>query len=252
MNSIPKPFPQLSRPPIVEGLIDFHVQPRENLVLSDVARFRDGLIARYPVSKEMKEHYSEVRVSAENEASQSVKTQSIGFRLERGSPPFVVIARLSGLTVSRLHPYSDWDELVNESKLIWDAYVQACQPSTVTRIATRFINRILLPAPNSDLDVYLTVLPKIPRELPDLLAEFLVRLVIPHPACGATVILTEALEAMDREGGLPSVLIDIDAFKLVELEPASVRLWEHLQVLRNLKNDAFFGTITPTTLELLK
>jgi uncharacterized protein (TIGR04255 family) len=160
--------------------------------------------------------------------------------------------RSNGLTVSRLQPYQDWDDLFSQTKLTWAKYLEICKPVGITRIATRFINRIDLPIDGLDFDEYLAAPPKIPAGLSNVLSEFLVRLVIPQGDTGIIVVLTQALESVNPDSRSVSVLIDIDAFKSVELDASSEQLWEHFRELRDLKNRTFFGSITPKTLELLK
>jgi uncharacterized protein (TIGR04255 family) len=130
--------------------------------------------------------------------------------------------------------------------------MEVCKPAGITRIATRFINRVDLPIDGLDFDEYLAAPPKIPAGLPNVLVEFLVRLVIPQREAGSNVVLTQALESVNPDNKSVSVLIDIDAFKSIELEASSEQLWAHFHELRDIKNQTFFCSITQKTLELLK
>ena len=245
-------YPHLSRAPIVEGLIDILVKPRSDLTLAALFRLSEKLKSKYPEVKALHTIQADVQIDQSQKASQSVATALVGYRLERKDLPFVVMLRVNGLTISRLKPYDDWNNLLEEAKPIWDEYVSICRPEVITRVATRYINRIELPVEGLDFDDYLAAPPRIPKNLGEMLSEFLVRLVVPDVPSGAIIALVQALEGPNIEKSTIPVIIDIDVFKAVELDLSSNELWELLGTMRDLKNQAFFGSITPKTLELLK
>jgi uncharacterized protein (TIGR04255 family) len=245
-------YPNLSKAPIIEGLLNIQVKARPDLTLKEIANLRDALNDRYPESKDLRTIIAGVRVSADRAGSQSVTTELVGYRLERKDKPFVLLLANNGLTVSRLKPYDKWEDLVAEAKPIWEKYIDFCKPETVTRIATRYINRLELPAQGLDFDAYLAAMPRLPKKLPDTLADFLVRLVVPDKETGCHAAIVQAFQGVNTDANTVQVLIDIDVFKTVDMQPASQDIWKLLDIMRNLKNDAFFGAITDKTLELLR
>ncbi len=66
---------------------------------------------------------------------------------------------------------------------------------------------------------------------------------------GAAVAISQASELvpLGPEMGM-NVILDIDAFTEVPYETDDPAVWTMLAELRELKNVAFFGSITPTTL----
>ena len=245
-------YSHLSRAPIVEGLIDILVKPRSDLSIDDLFRLSEKLKSKYPEVKALHTIQADVQIEQGQKASQSVATALIGYRLERKDLPFVLMLRVNGLTISRLKPYDDWSNLLGEAKLIWADYVSICRPEAITRVATRYINRIELPIEGLDFDDYLAAPPYIPKDLNGMLSEFLVRLVLPDVPSGASIALVQALEGPNIQKNVVPVIIDIDVFKSVDLDLSSNDLWELLGKLRDLKNRTFFSSITPKTLELLK
>lgn len=245
-------FPHLSRAPIVEGLVDIKVKPRADLSLDDLNRLRGSLKAKYPESKDLQTVQAQFKLVHGKSPSQSVATTLIGYRLERKDVPFVLLLRRDGVTISRLKPYEDWHDLVTEAKPIWERYLQTCRPELVTRVATRYINRIELQLEGLNFDDYLAAPPRFPKALPEILSEFLIRLVVPDAETGASIAITQALEPPNLENKSISVLLDIDVFKSVELDCGSKEIWKLLAAFRDLKNRAFFGSLTDKTLELLK
>ena len=68
-------------------------------------------------------------------------------------------------------------------------------------------------------------------------------------ASDSHVILTLALDNTPPGGRVP-VILDVDAFRVKDLDLSSPELWDILEKLRELKNRCFFGTITEATAEL--
>lgn len=245
-------YPHLSKAPIVEGLIDLQVRPRSDQTLADLARLRDDLIDRYPESKDLRTVRADVQFTETKGTSQSVATEQTGYRIERKDKPFVLLARRTGLTVSRLRPYTRWEELQAEARTVWKKYVEVSRPETVIRVATRYINRLELPAKRLDFDDYLAASPPIPKGLPQVVNEFLSRLVIPDKPSGAEIAILQSLQGLSQDSEHVHVLVDIDVYKAVDLAPTSEDIWKLLDIMRNLKNCAFFGALTKKTLGLLK
>lgn len=115
----------------------------------------------------------------------------------------------------------------------------------------RYINHLRLPKPSLDFDDYLTSGPHIPSELPQTIGTFLTRVQIldSNSALAANVI--QALEPpMDPRS--TTVILDIDAFRVKELEPTDPSIQETLQLLRVFKNKIFFSHITEDTARLFE
>jgi uncharacterized protein (TIGR04255 family) len=65
----------------------------------------------------------------------------------------------------------------------------------------------------------------------------------------ACVNLTLALDSTKPDGPTP-VILDIDAYKITDLDPKDEKIWEILENLRTLKNNSFFSTLTEQAVEL--
>lgn len=245
-------FPKLSRAPIVEGLIDLRLRPHEPVSIEKLSQLDSHLRATYPVKKDIRTFETAFKIGAETGQQVTSSEQLIGYRFESMETPFVFQIRIDGLTVSRLAPYSDWDELLIETKRLWEIYSGTVKGATVTRIATRYINKINFPGPLIDFDEYLTAGPKIPEGLPQGLTEFLTRTSIPCDEHNARLILTQAFEPPPAPDKILPVLLDIDVFHEGAYDSKDAQFWETLEDLRLLKNKVFFASITEKTLELIK
>jgi uncharacterized protein (TIGR04255 family) len=102
----------------------------------------------------------------------------------------------------------------------------------------------------SDFGDYLAIPPDIPRGLPQGLASFLMRFVIPNPATGAIAIVTQSFESPSETHA--QVILDIDVFKDVELPINGDECWSQFDALRDYKNAIFFESITERTKEMYK
>ena len=157
--------------------------------------------------------------------------------------------RTDGFTFNKLAPYTRWEEVLPETLNLWAIYLELAKPEQVTRLATRYINRLKLPLPIVDLSIYLTSPPSIPQGLPQQLHGFLTRLDIIESNLSARLI--QALERSPDPNYLV-VLLDIDAYQEAELDPQSERIPKVLGLLRDFKNRIFFESITEETARLFE
>lgn len=245
-------FPILPRAPIVEGLIDIQAKPRQGISLNDLVAFGDRIKSSYPTVKDLREIKAQIPIGQDSTVSPAVAATLVGYRFERQSPPFVVHARVEELLVSRLKPYDTWDNLLAEAKSLWREYCEICKPEVITRIATRYINRIELPMEKLDFDDYLAAPPLIPKGLPQTIEHFLTRIVVPDKESGAHVAISQVLDAPNPQTRTIPVLIDIDVYKETDLPVGSDELWIFLGKMRDLKNKAFFDSVRDKALELFR
>jgi len=238
--------------PITEALLDIQVSTPEDLDLEDLRDLAVPLGERYPTNRLQSQFESQIRVEQQGQADPSVVTTHAvrGFSFFSPAEDRVVQARRDGYSFSKLHPYDTWDELRSEAREIWTLYRAAARPTTVHRLAVRYTNRIPLPAEPVQLQEWFNLHPETPEQLGPM-TEFLIRTVVRHPANpDYRAILTLATHPPEPKGPA-AIMLDIDVFALVDVDPASDLIWDTLEDLRVFKNDVFFGTITPKTEALL-
>lgn len=249
----PQPYPKLTHPPIVEAVIEFKVATAAKPEMSDLDPLREALKERFPKVRKVHIVQTQLRVEEDREPQQQSTASPIGLRFDSTDERFVVQPRLDGIAVSQLAPYDEWDQLLALTKDMWAPYATALKVSAVTRLGVRYINRIELSDPVTDLDRVLTAGPKIPPAMPQGLMEFFSRVVVPVPALRAHVAIMQTLDpGPPPQPGKPSsqgIILDIDAFSEETFSPDDPALWTALAALRNAKNMAFFGSITPDTLK---
>src|SRR5207247_8037944 len=131
-------------------------------------------------------------------------------------------------TLRRLSPYEEWNNLILEAKRLWAAYMEQLAPKRVIRVATRFINNLQLPMDSGvSYQKYLNKLVDVPDEAPQAVASFLQRFQLIDVENEARVILTLALDHAPPGVRVP-VILDIDAFRVTNLELPNQDIWDIL------------------------
>lgn len=154
--------------------------------------------------------------------------------------------RLDGFTVSRLKPYGTWDELIQKASALWKAFAAAAQPIKVVRIGLRYINRVQLPSGEPFERTFLTSF-VIGPTLPQAVAAYLLRVVIPFEERNAIAIVTQSLEENSNE-----CILDLDVFSERPHGMEEQEMWAEFDGLREVKNRLFFGSLTNDALERFK
>jgi uncharacterized protein (TIGR04255 family) len=239
-------WPNLSKAPIVEGLIDIRVAelPREKL--ASLKACCDELAAEFPAREDLRQIVGQFSISPESGASLKQADTPFGFFLRSADKKWAAQFRLDGFTVSRLEPYTSWHELKNRTEELWSKYYSAAQPNRIVRLATRFINRIPLPAQQPFDTVFKTTF-SVSASLPQAVAGFLLRIVLPFSSEGATAIITQALEE-NKQG----CVFDIDVFSDISHAISDEVAWQKLEQLRGVKNRLFFESLTSAVVESFK
>lgn len=237
----------LASAPITEAVIDFRVKLSPSFQAEEFLSLEKELAERYPTFKRLQEFRQTIEIK-EIPITESM-TKLRGVRLESSEGRNVVQFRIDGFTFSRLKPYTRWEEVFAEAMEVWQLYKAKALPELVTRLAVRYINHMQLPLPIIELSEHLTSAPRIPADLPQEISNVLTRVVVNAPEIAASANITQALEQSVRPDHI-TLLLDIDAFKRVEMEVGSDNISIILQQLRHLKNRIFFGLITEKTARL--
>lgn len=241
----------LPHAPITEALIDIQVVSRDGLTFAglqdSISAPEFGYYVKSPISEGT---FGFMLTVDGTQPKTTAQTAQIGLRLHSYDEKYVAQCRLSGFTLSRLPPYEGWPNLIREARRVWGVYAERLLPKRVTRVATRYINNLQLPMNHEEsYQRYLHKLVDVPDEAPQAVASFLQRFQLIDVGSNASVILTLALDNTPPGARAP-IILDIDAFKLTDLELSNQDLWDILEELRALKNRCFFGTITEATAEL--
>lgn len=180
-------------------------------------------------------------------------TRAIGVRLHSLGEKHVLQVRTHGFTLSRMEPYETWDRLLSEARRLWDFYRQGLDVEAVLRVASRFINNLKLPMKaGQPFQDYLTRPPDVPDGLPQGVLSFMQRVVLLDPELDLRANVIQLLQEGPRVADHVPVILDIDVYKDVDLQPDTEDLWTLLAKLRTFKNAIFFASLTEKAVELFE
>ena len=237
--------------PISEALIDIRVKLSSSVSLSDLERLHSHIAREYPDKKTRRMWEGTFEMGNEKDPLQKVQFQADGYAFTSPDGKQVVQYRLEGFTFSRLRPYTRWEELFAEARRLWGVYADHIKPVNVTGLAVRYINSIEIPFKTFDYDDYFTAAPRIPPLLPQNLAHFFTRLVIPFADRDAIATITTT-PSNKPDPINTDIILDIAVSKDAMLEPNDGRVWDIISILREIKNEIFFGSITERTKEFFR
>jgi uncharacterized protein (TIGR04255 family) len=241
-------FPNLPNCPIIEAVIDIRVELPPDTGIEELAVFGDTLSGVFTEPRaERRSLQAEINVSEAGAQMKAPPFTPDGYIFRAPAELLVAQVRLDGFTLSRLAPYHSGDALVQRAKNLWEQYVAISLPTKVTRIAVRNVNRIVT-RPGEDIQSVLLTGPEIARALPQSLLNFFMRLTIPDVS-GSIATITETFGPQEPTDLSSPIILDIDAFREIDLPPDSPKIWEILDDLRNLKNRIFFNSLTTQALE---
>lgn len=238
-----------SNAPISEALVDIQVGLPPEITVDDLARFGDERLKGLYPKRRPRSRWEGVLEVAEQQPRLKGQGAIDGWLFYSQDERQIVQFRLDGFTLNRLRPYSDWGTVKAEAKLRWEIFRESARPTRVKRLALRYINHLRFPA-GRDLDIYLTIGPRVPPGLPQVLSNFFHRLEIPDHRAGALLLLSLATDPQGT--GESRIILDIDVSSPTSLDPSDESIWTILDTLRDLKNDTFFSSLTDEALQLLR
>lgn len=241
----------LARAPITEAVIDLRLQTEVplNLVLCRSQLADLG----YQDAEPLQAFQARITVEQGRALPPDTRSEQIGTQYRTPDGRQVVQLRKNGISFHRLEPYTSWEEIFPQAKVLWETYCDEL-PETAwfSRAAVRFVNRLQLPMPVANLSEYLEAPPSVPRALPQALRGFLTRVVIADHESGATALITQAVEPPAVDSAHLVVLLDIDTYMEGIFQPKDPMVDKALWTLREFKNRIFFESVTETATRLFE
>ncbi|MEM1032188.1 MAG: TIGR04255 family protein [Myxococcota bacterium] len=237
--------------PIVEALLDIRVELPATTTLETLKGFAAHAKDRFPTEEQQQVLTAQFHLSGERVATDSRRHER-GFLHASEDGTRMVQARLDGFTVNHLEPYNDWPELCADAKEYWARYIEVASPTAITRIALRFVNRILLPLPITELKDFVLTAPDIAPGAPQSLAGYEMQLLLTDEENEANIAVSQkAFVSPTTPDQLP-LLFDIDVFAIGSFPTEGPELWERFDRLRAAKNRVFFESLTERTKEMFR
>jgi uncharacterized protein (TIGR04255 family) len=244
------PVGRYARPPIAEAVIECRFGSAVSQ--ATLARFVRNVAREYPAIEQTYEISAQFRVvptAQEREVRPEQKFS--GYKLTGRDQADLVILGLDQIATIRLAPYCGWDNFIEIAKRNYEILRKVSGYRSLTRVATRYINRLDIPIGDASVirtEEYLLVEPQIPPIIPRI-NFFSTNFVGAVPEIEGQVIV--------KAGTIPSplidhasLLLDIDLFKEHNLPLKEQEIWELLATLRRHKNVVFEAFITDRAREL--
>lgn len=235
--------PTYRKAPIVEAVIDVRVQ--HQVKPTDLGQLAKKLGGRYPNSMEVKG----VEVLIEGSGAQ-VKHSNAGYRLTSNDQADSCVVNATGITTSRLAPYTGWEAFAQSAHDNWETWAKVTGSSQAARVGVRFINRIDVPRDtdgNVTIFDYIRLRPEFPPVSNSPLTGFAVQITTKLDNSQWWVSLNSGVIVPAPLLNHVSFLLDIDVYRDTELPTNSKKLCEVIDQARELKNGLFEKMITDSS-----
>jgi uncharacterized protein (TIGR04255 family) len=245
---------RLDRPPIIEAVVDVVCDLPPAL---DLARIQDQAKSRfrdvYPIARRQIIQSNELYAQPETPPEVAVRQQVDALQFLAEDEKQLVQVRLEGYSFNRLAPYSSLDDYLPEIERTYGIFRELAEPIQIRRIGLRYINRLLLPTIDGqvELNEYLRVSPHLSDENALQFLGFFNQHSAVEVATGNRVNVTLAIESLERDR-LP-LIFDIDAYDQTARPPDDwPAMREAIGSLRRLKNNVFEKTLSDRCLNLYR
>lgn len=239
--------------PITEAVVDLRVQPRADFDPVEFAAGFGGVAGQYPKSDDIFELKASIKIGQAGVGQQNAGTTRahIGKRFASPDGSYVLQARTTGFTLSRMRPYECWEDLRDEAMRLWPLYRAVAKPSRVTRLAVRYINKIDFSGERIELSEYLNVYPELANSSQEPIERYFMQFSSSQGKTGFKSIINQAGTASGVLGGV-SVILDIDLFLDTDVPQTEEEIWAVFERLHTRENEIFESCITDKTRELFK
>jgi uncharacterized protein (TIGR04255 family) len=235
--------------PITEAVID--IQVATAATADSLDGMREGEESAYPSYEKLNATTGTMTIGPDGVPFAAASAAPIGHLARTSDGLQIYQCRTMGFALSRLAPYPHWDEFRREARRLWEKYRVIAQPTEVTRVAVRYINRIDIPLPVSNFGDYLRTVPLLSTDLPGGVSTYFMQLNVPLEQVGADCIINEAIITAPKPD-VVSVVLDIDVYRLKDLPTDDDGLWTLFEQLRAAKNTVFEACITDQTRRLFE
>lgn len=226
-------------PPIAEAIIQISLAHNEGFNVEDYNDFHKVIKDNYPEKQEVKE--AELRIGD----SPNFSTTVCGYRFLAPEKTDILTLNQDYFSFASTRDYTCWDDFIEQPKKLWSDFRSTFSDAKKLSLSVRYINEISLPSAALDFDDYLISGPSVPRDLPQVLNNFLLRLELPAPEVKGVCLVTQTLGKPKADN--ISLILDIDVITKIDIPEDDDSMWKLFKELRNQKNKFFEAFITDKT-----
>lgn len=238
--------------PITEALLDIRVNLASDFNPDNLEKLYEEIKKDFPIKQvnTLWEAVFEAKRGEKPQVSSNDRNNGYLFKSQDGSRIFQ--ARIDGFTFNRLKPYDSWDGFSGEAKKLWNLYSKFAKPEKIKRLALRYINLIEIPQSSDDLSEYFITGPDIAPGLPQGLADFFVRLMIPDHETKNVAIINETVDKSKLNDKIFPLIFDVDVFRVLDQGASDKEVWEIFESLRDYKDKIFMNSFTEKAKKLFR
>jgi uncharacterized protein (TIGR04255 family) len=244
------PERRYARPPITEAVIE--IRFASGISEGSMSRLLRSLRRGYPAAEALYDITVQFDAgSSANEPIASSKQKLSGYKASSAEGTDLIIFAAERIGTVRLAPYCGWDLFLERAQQNFETFRKIAGFRPISRIATRYINRIDIPAGGSSLintTEYVALEPRIPDIISNIHG-FTTQFVGDVPAVGGRVIVNAGTVASPLIDHV-SLLLDIDLYVDQDLPQKEVEIWDLFLALRKQKNAVFEAFVTDRAREL--
>jgi len=236
------------RAPIVEAVIEVSVERTKPIAVAELAH----VVHEDSAFKKRKDLVTATgKMTVGPSVSASATTSHVGFQYLRDDEKVVLHVRVDGFAVSRLAPYTDWEDLYQTFRRYWEIYSDVIMPDAVTQLGVRYVNRFDLPGRLVELSDYFRTYPEVSTDIEFPVNGFMTHLQIGQPDLEAMANVVLAAQPPAKDDHL-SILLDIGLTKQVRISGDNETIHRFMSELRDRKNRLFEACIKPVARELIR
>ncbi len=234
-----------ARDPITEAVIEIRIAYEGERSLTDLEPMTPELAEWYPKPGVI--NLGSGQMTFGTQVGATAKSQQIGYLYSGDDGRNLLQARIDSFALSRLSPYTSWQNFRQDARALFDIYKHAIRPEKIVRVATRYINKFDLPGPVLELRDYFATYPEPPSD--QTMAGFYMQVTLDHKEIEArSIINMTGIGPTSPE--VISVILDIDVFREGEFEVGD-GIWDLLDSLREREYLLFEQSITDRARKLI-
>jgi len=239
--------------PITRAVIEILVQTKSSEgILTALRELADekAVLKQFPQRRDLWTHQTSLAMGAPHVQMNSA-TNQVDFELSNLSEGLVAHLRADGLVLFKNAPYDRWETFLPHFKLLWQYYKKKLPIARVTRVGSRYVNRIDIEMKGRKpltLNSILHARPEIPPSVAEGIDQYYFETRFP-------VNGSRNLRATMRQGIAASPLpkhigltLDIDVYaENPQLKGDGDSLWRLLGRIRRSKNEIFENSLKKAT-----
>jgi len=232
-----------ANPPITEAIIAIVVRDLPDSAIDQIRMLVDSVLTAYPRTADITETQFLGEIRPEGQPKTSTQKRVLGLQFQSEDSKQIFQARLNGFSFHRLAPYDRWETFRAEAFRLWELFRQTIGDVEPLAFSVRYLNALAVPVPGL-LEDFLRLYPEIPKEWPQMLQNYVMRLDL--PISGQTSDaghLTAVQTLLPSQPGSASILLDLH-LQYPALRNSNDVLWQRIDGVRAIKNRLFSASLT--------